>query len=193
MAERRAWPKHHLGHNHPIGSYGHRSRRATTGPGSEDGTFGVYLKPMARRGLTVREGLHGLLVTALRSAVPGGSVIGPDAPGFDEARRVWNGDDRAAPAAVVRAAGGATSRRRSARASLGLPLAVRGGGHNVAGNGTVDGGIVLDLGGLKPSRRPSDPRGPRRAGRDARPSRPGDEPPASPSRSASCRAPASPV
>ena len=36
----------------------------------------------------------------------------------------------------------------AAARELGLPLAIRGGGHNVAGNGTVEGGIVLDLGGL---------------------------------------------
>ena len=54
------------------------------------------------------------------------------------------------PSVVVRAAGvGDISGDDQPRARhLGLPLAVRGGGHNVAGNGTVDGGIVLDLGGL---------------------------------------------
>jgi FAD/FMN-containing dehydrogenase len=53
------------------------------------------------------------------------------------------------PAAIVRAAGVddivATVRRTR---ELGLPLAIRAGGHNVAGNGTVDAGIVLDLGAL---------------------------------------------
>ena len=34
----------------------------------------------------------------------------------------------------------------------GLPLAIRGGGHNVAGNGTVDDGILLDMARLNRSR-----------------------------------------
>ena len=78
-----------------------------------------------------------------------GEVTGPEDPGFDEARAVWNAMIDRRPAAVVRAAGVddiattiAFSRER------GLDLAVRGGGHNVAGNGVVEGGLVLDLGGL---------------------------------------------
>ena len=53
------------------------------------------------------------------------------------------------PAAIVRAASAddVAPVIRFAR-ETGLPLAIRGGGHNVAGNGTVEGGIVLDLGGL---------------------------------------------
>ena len=78
-----------------------------------------------------------------------GSVVAPDETGYDEARRVWNGMIDRRPSHIVRAAGVDDIRSTIARArELGLPLAVRGGGHNVAGNGTVDGGIVLDLGGL---------------------------------------------
>lgn len=76
-----------------------------------------------------------------------GSVIQPSDAAYDDARRVWNGLIDRRPVAVVRAraVGDVAPTIRLAR-DLGLPLAIRGGGHNVAGNGTVDGGIVLDLG-----------------------------------------------
>ncbi len=78
-----------------------------------------------------------------------GTIVLPGDPAYDEARRVWNGMIDRRPRAIVQAAGIDDVRAvvRYARQS-GLPLAIRGGGHNVAGNGVVDGGIVLDLGGL---------------------------------------------
>ena len=78
-----------------------------------------------------------------------GTVTAEGEPGYDEARRVWNGMIDRRPVAVVRAAStdDVAPVIRTAR-DLGIPLAIRGGGHNVAGNGTVDGGLVLDLGGL---------------------------------------------
>ena len=84
----------------------------------------------------------------LRDAI-GGRVVEPGDDGYDDARRVWNGMIDRRPAAVVRASdvGDVAPTIRAAR-ELGLPLAIRGGGHNVAGHGTVEGGIVLDLGGL---------------------------------------------
>ncbi|MFE4837317.1 FAD-binding oxidoreductase [Arthrobacter sp. NPDC056691] len=79
-----------------------------------------------------------------------GQLIEPRDPLYEEARAVWNGMVDVRPLAVARA--GAVSDigavldavRRS-----GLALAVRGGGHNIAGHGTVAGGLVLDLGPLR--------------------------------------------
>ncbi|GAA4287383.1 FAD-binding oxidoreductase [Georgenia daeguensis] len=87
-------------------------------------------------------------VDDLRSQVAG-TVVAADDDGFEDARHVWNGMIDKKPLAVVRvaneddvAAAIDYARHRD------LPLAVRGGGHGVAGYGTVDRGIVIDLGGL---------------------------------------------
>ncbi|MGY1775875.1 FAD-binding oxidoreductase [Geodermatophilus sp. SYSU D00804] len=75
-----------------------------------------------------------------------GQVIRPGDAGYDEARRVWNGAIDAHPAAVVRCA---TADDVVAVVRLAqdqrMELAVRGGGHSVAGFGTRDGAIVADL------------------------------------------------
>ena len=87
-------------------------------------------------------------LTELRSAIKG-EVILPGDPGYEDARHVWNGMIDRRPSVIVRAAGVDDVPPVIAFArDAGLPLAIRGGGHNVAGNGTVDDGIVLDLGRL---------------------------------------------
>ena len=63
-----------------------------------------------------------------------GTVIRPGDDSYDEARRVWNHAIDRRPALVVRAAG-VEDVVRTVRfcASEGLPMAVRGGSHSVAG------------------------------------------------------------
>jgi FAD/FMN-containing dehydrogenase len=97
----------------------------------------------------MREG-HTVITAALalRERIHGTVVVSGDAE-YDDARSVWNGMIDRRPAAIVRVADVADVIMAIGfgRAQA-VPIAVRGGGHNVAGNGTVDDGLVIDLGAL---------------------------------------------
>ena len=75
-----------------------------------------------------------------------GSVIAPDDPDYDKARTVFYGGIDKRPAAIVRVASAEDIQRvvRIARDG-GHELAIRSGGHSIAGSSTTDGGIVIDL------------------------------------------------
>jgi FAD binding domain/Berberine and berberine like len=77
------------------------------------------------------------------------SIVGPDDPGYDEARAVHNGMIDRRPALIVRCSSPEDVARviEFARTHE-VPLAVRGGGHNGGGLGVVDEGVVIDLAGL---------------------------------------------
>ena len=79
-----------------------------------------------------------------------GTVLEPGADGYEQARHVWNGNIDRHPAAIARCTGVADviEAVKFARAS-GLEVAVRGGAHNAAGHATVEGGLVIDLSGMK--------------------------------------------
>ena len=83
--------------------------------------------------------------TALRDRMAG-QVVTPDDAGYDEARAIYNGmiDRRPAVIARCRSVDDVRAALEYGRRS-GLAIAVRGGGHNGPGFGTVEGGLVIDL------------------------------------------------
>lgn len=83
---------------------------------------------------------------ALRRSLQGGLHL-PGDPAYDQARQVWNGMIDRRPGLVLRCRDVADVQRgvRFAREQGGLLLAIRGGGHNIAGNAVCEGGLMLDL------------------------------------------------
>ena len=86
---------------------------------------------------------------ALRAAFRG-PIVGPDDPGYDAARAVWNAMIDRRPGLILRCTGTADviaavdfARRHR------LLLSVRGGGHNIAGLAVCDGGLMIDLSPMK--------------------------------------------
>jgi FAD/FMN-containing dehydrogenase len=88
-------------------------------------------------------------VEALRALMSGDVLVAGDA-GYEEARRVHNGLIDRRPALVARCRGTADVQAavRFAREQK-LEIAIRGGGHNVAGNAVCDGGLMIDLAGMR--------------------------------------------
>ena len=75
-----------------------------------------------------------------------GQLITADHAGYEDARAIWNGAIDRHPRLIARCSGTAdvAAAVRFACAQ-GFEIAVRGGGHNVAGTAVCDDGIVIDL------------------------------------------------
>jgi FAD/FMN-containing dehydrogenase len=84
-------------------------------------------------------------LSALRGAMRGTLAL-PGEDGYDAARTIWNAMVDRRPAIVARCMGAADVIQmvKFAQDSK-LLVAVRGGGHNIAGNAVCDGGLLIDL------------------------------------------------
>ena len=97
---------------------------------------------MALRSLAVPDTVPDSAVRAFEERLPG-AVVRPDDLECDQARRVWNAAVDRYPALVVRPRNAAdVSQALNYARANDLPLAVRSGGHSVAGHGTVDGVVI---------------------------------------------------
>lgn len=84
-------------------------------------------------------------IAALRDGFHG-EVLGQGDDGYDAARGVWNAMIDRRPLAIARCRGAAdVIDAVNFAGANGLPIAIRGGGHNVAGHAVCDGGVMIDL------------------------------------------------
>jgi len=75
-----------------------------------------------------------------------GPMLLPDAPGYDESRTLWNAMIDRRPGLIARCLGvGDVVAGVAAAREHGLPLSIKGGGHNIAGLALCDGGLLLDM------------------------------------------------
>jgi FAD/FMN-containing dehydrogenase len=88
-------------------------------------------------------------ISRLREVIDG-AVIAPEDGGYDEARRVWNGLHDKRPGVMVRPAGVddvATALRLGREWDV--EIALRSGAHSPTGHSSTDGGLVIDMAGMR--------------------------------------------
>jgi FAD/FMN-containing dehydrogenase len=92
---------------------------------------------------------HQAVVSDLKRQIRG-PLFQPGDPEYDEARSVWNAMIDRRPALIVRCAGveDVVAGVNAAR-THGLSLSIKGGGHNIAGLAVCEGGLMLDMSGLR--------------------------------------------
>jgi hypothetical protein len=116
--------------------------------------YGCPLRALGSLGLIDADEQNGALLDAeairkLASHIDG-HVITPEASDYDTARSIFNRAFDRHPAVIVRCAGPSdVARTLEFVQTRHLPLAVRAGGHSRLGFGMCDGGVVIDLSGMK--------------------------------------------
>jgi FAD/FMN-containing dehydrogenase len=79
-----------------------------------------------------------------------GKLLQPGDSDYDESRKIWNAMIDRRPAMIVRCAGAADVLASVTFArDHGVPIAIRGGGHNIAGSALCDDGLVIDLSAMR--------------------------------------------
>lgn len=96
--------------------------------------------------------LHPGSIARLKEGLEGEVLVPGDGP-YESARALWNAMIDRRPAVIARCrTSGDVVRALGFAKDQGLALAVRGGGHNIAGLATVEGGLVVDLSAMKAAR-----------------------------------------
>ena len=109
----------------------------------------LSVAPSTARRAAAAGSLAPVPLRALRDAIKGQVLVAGDA-GFDASRGIHNTLFDRHPAAIVRPADALDVARAVVLArELDLEIAVKGGGHSVAGHSSTDGGLLIDLGSLK--------------------------------------------